>query len=71
MRKFWRVGVARNAAFFHNFATSQAGKSQLLKNGIAEDRLPRMSPKFTQLFGAKAILKSKIVVELVCPNFIL
>ena len=45
MRRFWREGIARNV--------------QLLKTGFAEDRLPKMSPKFAPRCGARAISKSK------------
>ena len=59
MRRIWRVGIAGNVVFFQNFVASPARKCQLLKTGVAEDRLPRMSPKFAPSCGARAIWKPK------------
>ena len=56
MRRLWWVGLAQNAIFFHSFVASE---SQLQKTGIAEDRLPKMSPKFQPRCGARAVRKSK------------
>ena len=52
--RFWRVGIARNAVFFHSF-----GKVSSDKRSGAEDRLWKMSTKFAPRCGAKAIRKSK------------
>ena len=46
MRNFWRVGIARNAVFFHSFVASKARKVSSEKRGGMEDRLPKMSTKF-------------------------
>ena len=59
MRKFSRVGIARTVVFFHSFVASPARKVSAPKNGAAEDRLPKMSPKFAPRCGARAIWKSK------------
>ena len=50
---FWRVGIARNAVFFHSFMASQARKVSSKKRGGAEDRLPKMAPKFAPRRGAR------------------
>ena len=57
--RFWRVGIARNAVFFHSFVASKARKGRSEKRGGAEDRLPKMSTKFAPRLRARAIRKSK------------
>ena len=56
--RFWRVGIARNAMFFHSCGFAVA-ESQLLKTGVAEDPLLKTSPKFAPRLRARAIWKSK------------
>ena len=56
---FWRVGIARNAVFFHSFVASRARKVSSEKRGGAEARLSKMSPKFAPRLRARAIWKSK------------
>ena len=57
--RFWRVGIARNAVFFHSFVASKACKGRSEKRGGAKDRLPKMSTKFAPRLRARAIQKSK------------
>ena len=58
--RFWRVGIARNAVFFHNFVASKVrGKGRSEKRGGAKDGLLKMSPKFAPRLRARAIWKSK------------
>ena len=57
--RFWRVGIARNAVFFHSFMASRAQKGRSEKRGGAKDRLPKMSTKFAPRLRARAIWKSK------------
>ena len=57
--RFWRVGIARNAVFFHSFVASRARKGRSEKRGGAEDRLPKMSTKFAPRLHARAIWKPK------------
>ena len=57
--RLWRVGIARNAMFFHSFVASTARKVSSEKRGGAEDRLSKMSPKFAPRLRARAIRKSK------------
>ena len=57
--RFWRVGIARNAMFFHSFVASKARKGRSEKRGGAKDRLPKMSTKFAPRLRARAIWKSK------------
>ena len=56
---FWRVGIARNAVFFHSFVASKARKGRSEKRGGAEDRVPKISTKFAPRLRARAIWKSK------------
>ena len=51
----WRVGIARNAVFFHSVVASKAREVSSEKRGGAEDRLPKMSPEFAPRCGARAI----------------
>ena len=55
--RFWRVGIARNAMFFHGFVASKVRKSRSEKRGGAKDRLPKMSTKFAPRLRARAIWK--------------
>ena len=57
--RFWRVGIARNAVFFHSFVASKARKGRSEKRGGAKDRLLKMSAKFAPRLRARAIWKSK------------
>ena len=57
--RFWRVGIARNAVFFHSFVASKACKGRFEKRGGAKDRLLKMSTKFAPRLRARAIRKSK------------
>ena len=57
--RFWRVGIARNAVFFHSFVASKVRKGRSEKRGGAKDRLPKMSKKFAPRLRARAIWKSK------------
>ena len=57
--RFWRVGIARNAVFFHSFVASKARKGRSEKRGGAKDRLPKMSTKIAPRLRARAIRKSK------------
>ena len=59
--RFWPVGIAQNALFFHSFVASKVrkGRSGSEKRGGAEDRLPKMSPKFAPRLRARAIWKPK------------
>ena len=41
--RLWRVGIARNAVFFHSFVASKVRKGRSEKRGGAKDRLPKMS----------------------------
>ena len=43
--RFWRVGLARNAVFFHSFVASRARKGRSEKRGGGKDRLPETSTK--------------------------
>ena len=63
---FWRVGIARNAVFFHSFVARKVSSE---KRGGAEDRLPKMSPKFAPRCGTRAIRKSKSYRCLIFGNF--
>ena len=54
-----RVGIARNAAFFHSFVAWKARKGRSEKRGGADDRVPKMSTKFAPRLGARAIWNSK------------
>ena len=59
-RGLWRVGISRNAVFFHSCVASKEGsQSQLPKTGVAEDQLLKMSTKFAPHCGEGAIWKSK------------
>ena len=57
--RFWRVGIVRNAAFFHSFVASKARKGRSEKRGGAKDRLLKMSTKFAPRLRARAMWKSK------------
>ena len=57
--RFWRVGIARNAMFFHSFVASRARKGRSEKRGGAKDRLPKISTKFAPRLRTRAIRKSK------------
>ena len=57
--RFWRVGIARNAVFFHSFVASKVRKGRSEKRGGAKDRLFKMSTKFAPRLRARAIWKSK------------
>ena len=57
--RFWRVGIARNAVFFHSFVASKVRKGRFEKRGGAKDRLPKTSTKFAPRLRARAIWKSK------------
>ena len=57
--RFWRVGIARNAVFFHSFVASRPRKVSSEKRGGAEDRLPKMLTKFAPRLRARAFWKSK------------
>ena len=57
--RFWQVGIARNAVFFHSFVASKVRKGRSEKRGGAKDRLPKMSTKFAPRLRAGAIRKSK------------
>ena len=61
MRRFWQVGIAETAVFFHSFVASPARKVSSLKRAGAEGRLPKTSPKFAPRCGARAIWKSKLL----------
>ena len=56
---FWRVGIARNAVFFHRFGASKVRKGRSEKRGGAEDLWPKISTKFAPRLRARAIWKSK------------
>ena len=56
---FWRVGIARNAVFFHSFGASKVRKGRSEKRGGAEDLWPKISTKFAPRLRARAIWKSK------------
>ena len=55
--RFWRVGIARNAVFFHSFVASNVRKGRFEKRGGAKDRLPKikMSTKFAPRLRTRAI----------------
>ena len=57
--RFWRVGIARNAVFFHGFVASKVCKGRSEKRGGAKDRLPKMLTKFAPRLRARANRKSK------------
>ena len=57
--RFWRVGITRNAVFFHSFVASKVRKGRSEKRGGAKDRLPKMSTKFAPRLRARAVRKSK------------
>ena len=57
--RFWRVGIAQNAVFFHSFVASKVRKGRSEKRGGAKDRLPKMSIKFAPRLRARANWKSK------------
>ena len=57
--RFWRVGIARNAVFFHSLVASKVRKGRSEKRGGAKDRLPKMSTKLAPRLRARAISKSK------------
>ena len=57
--RLWRVGIARNAMFFHSFVASKARKVSSEKQGGAEDRLPKMATKFAPGLCARATWKPK------------
>ena len=57
--RFWRVGIARNAVFFHSFVASKVRKGRSEKRGGAKDRLPKMPTKFAPRLRARAIGQSK------------
>ena len=57
--RFWRVGIARNAVFFHSFVASKVRKGRSQKRGGAKVRLPKMSTKIAPRLRARAIWKSK------------
>ena len=57
--RFWRVGIARNAVFFHSLVASKVRKGRSEKRGGAKDRLPKMSTKIAPRLRARAIRKSK------------
>ena len=57
--RFWRVGIAPNAMFFHSFVASRVRKGRSEKRGGAKDRLPKMSTIFAPRLRARAIRKSK------------
>ena len=59
--RFWRVGIARNAVFFHSFVASRVRKGRSEKRGGAEDRLLKMSTKFAPRLRARGIWKSKSI----------
>ena len=60
MRDFGgRVGIARNAVFFHSFVASKVRKGRSEKQGGAKDRLLKMPTKFAPRLRARAIWKSK------------
>ena len=40
--RIWRVGIARNAVFFHSFVASPAGKASSYERAGAEHLLPKM-----------------------------
>ena len=54
--RFWRVGIARNAVFFHSFVASKARKGRSEK---PELRRIGWSTKFAPRLRARAISKSK------------
>ena len=58
-QRFWRVGIAGNAAFFHSFVASKVRKGRSEKRGGAKDRLPKMSTKLALRLRARTIRKSK------------
>ena len=57
--RFWRVGIARNAVFFHSFVAAKVRKGRSEKRGGAKDRLPKMPTKFAPRLRARVIWKSK------------
>ena len=57
----WRVGLAPNAVFFHNFVAPPARKVSSEKRGGAEDGLPKMLAKFAPRCGVRAIWMSKLL----------
>ena len=57
--RFWRVGIAGNAVFFHSFVASKVRKGRSEKRGGAKDRLPKISTKFAPRLRERAIWKSK------------
>ena len=65
--RFWRVGIAPIDMFFHSFVASQALGSQLLKTGVAEDRLPKMSPICIMLW-CESDLEAEIVKNWRCRS---
>ena len=50
---FWRVGIARNAMFFHRFVASPGRKVSSKKRAGAEDRLLKMSTKLAPRLRAR------------------
>ena len=54
--RIWRVGSARNAAFFHSFASWE---SQLLRTGGRGGSDAQNATKFAPRLRARAIRKSK------------
>ena len=56
--RFWQVGIARNAVFSIVLWLRHFGK-QIPKTGVAEDRLPKMSPNFAPRLRARRVWKSK------------
>ena len=67
--RFWRVGIARNAVFFHGFVASKVRKGRSEKRGGAKERLPKMSTKFAPRLRARAIRKSKSLKLAVSEHF--
>ena len=56
---FWRVGIARNAVFFHSFVASEARKEVGPKNGSCEGSAAQDVEKFAPRLRGRAIRKSK------------
>ena len=70
MRRFWREGIAQNAVFFHSFVASPAWKvsSSLLQTGVAEDWLPKTSPKLAPRCGASVGALFEVQFRKICSK---
>ena len=55
----WRVGIARNAVFFHSFVAFAASESQVLKTGGCGGSAAQDVAKFAPRLRVRTIWKSK------------